>query len=145
MSPSTIVRTVLAGGTAVFAALGLVFRDDPRWFAASGLCGLLWGGWGFLSDYAFGPLGEWASGLFARVPGDDLAALRPNIEQTVRTLEARLEAGEGRESDLRMALVLEELHRKIRHDPVSAARVVALVRDRYPDAPELKSRHPPAS
>ncbi|MBI3981365.1 MAG: hypothetical protein HY337_00525 [Gemmatimonadetes bacterium] len=69
ISPTGIVRGFFAAGTMVFAALGLVLRDDARWFAASGLCGLLWGGWGFLSDHVIVPLADWSSQIFARVSG----------------------------------------------------------------------------
>lgn len=138
MSPTGIVRSVFAAGTALFAALGLVLRDDPRWFAASGLCGLLWGGWGFLTDYVLHPLAAWSGHMLMRITGGGPAMpLRPTVEDTIRSLESRLDTGASRESDIRAALVLEELYRTVRKDPVNAARVLAAARARYPDAPEL--------
>jgi hypothetical protein len=69
MSPVAVVRGFFAAATVLFAAISLVFRDDPRWFAASGLCGLLWGGWSFLAEHVLVPLAEWSSQLIARVAG----------------------------------------------------------------------------
>ena len=137
LSPTAIVRTSLAAGTVLFAGVGLLLRDDPRWFAASGLCGLLWGGWGLLTDHVLNPLGEWSSQFFLRVSGGDPGVrLRPTLEDTINTLEQRLEVGSSRESDIRTARVLEELYRTVRKDPANAARVRTLVRSRYPDTAE---------
>jgi hypothetical protein len=145
-SPTGIVRAFLATGTAVFAILGLVFRSDPRWFAASGLCGLLWGGWGLLSDHVLHPLAEWSSQfLFRSSRGAVTGPIQSGIQATIRDLEQRLEARLSRESDIRTARVLEEIYRTVRKDPANAARVIAIVRTRYPGAELEPGAAPPNS
>ena len=136
-----MVRWVLAAATAVFAILGLALRDDPRWFAASGLCGLLWGGWDFVASRVLDPLGDWASHrMMPAAPGGSSYGATAEVDDAIRRLEDQWQAGSSRQEDLRIALQLADLHRVAKRDPESARRVLARARERYPDAPELRSR-----
>jgi hypothetical protein len=134
-----VIRRVLAGATGVFAVLGLAFREDARWFAASGACGLLWWAWDAIREHVIGPAGAWLSDLMAgsALMGSS-AGMRPSLEETIRLLEAHLAAPTSRKVDLNAAIRLEEIYRIVKRDPENARRVIGLVLERYPDAPELK-------
>ncbi len=91
-----VVRHFMAAATLVFGAVGL-FVQDPRWFAAAGVFGVMWTAWDFLGGYFFGPLGEWLSRVwFGDVTTDGTANLRPTLDDTVRLLEGHLRPGVAR-------------------------------------------------
>jgi hypothetical protein len=135
ISASKVVRTVFATGTIVFFAVGLVVRDDPRWFMAAGSLGLAWWIWDLLLDHVIVPLGDWFMGLFTGAgASEELGALRPTIDDTIRLLESHIEQDASEQVCVNAAIRLEEIYRTVKKDQERAREVVALVREKYPDA-----------
>ncbi len=135
---STFARFLFGGGTVFCAVMGFVVENDPRWFAASGAFGILWWAWDFFMEYVFVPIGDWIEQLFTGysvgVPHQD----RPSLDDLIRLLESHLEQGASRQVDINSAIRLEEIYRTVKKDPEKARAVIAKVRKRYPDAPELE-------
>lgn len=139
-APSTgaIVRHTVGGATIVFGIVGFLHGADPRWLGASALLGAVWTLWDLLVDQLIRPLGDWFMDFAADggAEGDD--GLRPTPEDTIRLLEHHVAHGASRHVEIQSALRLAELYETVRHDSASAKRVIATVRARYPDAPELE-------
>ena len=134
---SKVVRAVFATGTVVFFVVGLLVRDDPRWFAAAGTAGLVWWAWDILLEYLFLPLGDWFFGLLTgQHVGEPMNDLRPTIDDTIRLLESHLEHNASEQVCVNAAIRLEEIYRTVKKDTERAKHVVELVRARYPDAPD---------
>jgi hypothetical protein len=132
------VRTLF--GTATVALLIVAFGvgREPRLFAAAAACGTIWWTWDILAIHVFTPLGEWiADVILGGGVGASDASTRPSLDEVVAMLERHLERPTSRKLDINAAIRLEEIYRTVKKDPVAAQRVVALVRKRYPDAPEL--------
>jgi hypothetical protein len=135
-SPSVVGRLFLGIATAVSALLG--FLGDRRWFAASAAFGTAWWGWDFVWGNVFGPLGGWFTGMLA---GTSTVEAPPDlsVDDTIRLLEDHLSAdGVPRHVQIQSALRLAEIYRLNRQDPQRARDVIAKVRARWPDAPELQ-------
>jgi hypothetical protein len=132
------VRRIFGTATIAFAGVGFAVGDDPRWFVASGMCGVLWWSWDLLLDYVFTPVGDWIS---SQLIGGGLmgssAGMRPNLEEMIGLLEGHLWRGTSRKVDISAAVRLEEIYRTVKQDPSRARAVIRIVRERYPDAPEL--------
>ena len=137
-SPSAVGRTFLGGATIVTAVMGVA--GDRRWLAASGAFGIAWWGWDFVWENVLGPLG----GLFTGILGGTVTVEDPpdlTLDDTVRLLESHLSAeGVPRHVQIQSALRLAEIYRLSRNDPARADAVIQRVRERWPDAPELKAR-----
>jgi hypothetical protein len=137
ISASKVVRGVFAAGTVTFFVVGLVIRDDPRWFAAAGTLSLVWWAWDILVAHVFAPFGDWFFGLLTgQNIGEPLNELRPTLDDTIRLLESHLEHGASEQVCVNAAIRLEELYRTVKKDPVGARRVMETVKERFPDAPE---------
>ena len=137
VSASKVVRAVFATGTIVFFVVGLLVRDDPRWFAAAGTLGLVWWAWDLLLDHLFVPLGDWFFGLLTgQNAGEPMDELRPTIDDTIRLLESHIEHGASEQVSVNAAIRLEEIYRTVRKDPKRAREVVQSVKERFPEAPE---------
>lgn len=135
VSASKVVRAVFATGTVVFFTVGLLVRDDPRWFAAAGALGLVWWVWDLLLEYVFLPLSDWFFGLLTgQHVGEQMNDLRPTIDDTIRLLKSHLEHDASEQVCVNAAIRLEEIYRTVKKDPVSAKKVVKAVRERYPNA-----------
>jgi len=135
-SPSAVGRTFFGAATLLTALLGLA--NDARWFAASGAFGMAWWAWDFLWDNVVGPMGAWFVGMLS---GSATVDEPPDLtlDDTVRLLESHLTAdGVTRHVQIQSALRLAEIYRLNRKDPAKADAVLAQVRARWPDAPELK-------
>ena len=135
-SPGAVGRFMFGVATVLTALLGLT--GDARWFAASGAFGTVWWAWDFLADSVVGPLGGWFLGLLT---GSATVEEPPELtlDDTVRLLESHLSAdGVTRHVQIQSALRLAEIYRLNRKDPVRAEEVIRLVRERWPDAPELR-------
>jgi hypothetical protein len=135
-SPSVVGRTMFGAATILTALLGL--SGDARWFAASGAFGTAWWAWDALWGNVFGPLGDWLSGMLL---GSASVEEPPDLtlDDTVRLLESHLSAeGVTQHVQIQSALRLAEIYRLNRHDPARAEEVIRRVRERWPDAPELK-------
>ena len=137
VSASKVVRGVFATGTVVFFVVGLMIRNDPRWFAAAGTLGLVWWAWDILLEHVFLPLGDWFLGLLSGSGASEpLDNLRPTIDDTIRLLESHIEHRASEQVCVNAAIRLEEIYRTVKKDPARARQVVRSVRERYPDAPE---------
>ena len=139
LGASKVVRGVFAVGTVTFFVLGLLIRDDPRWFAAAGTLGLIWWAWDILLEYVLLPLSDWFLGLLTgqRV-GEPMNDLRPTIDDTIRLLESHLEHDASEQVCVNAAIRLEEIYRTVKNDPSRAKKVVKSVRERYPNAADWK-------
>jgi len=137
ISASKVVRGVFATGTAVFFVVGLLVRDDARWFAAAGTLGLIWWAWDLLLDHIILPLGDWFLGLLSGSgAGERLDDLRPTIDDTVRLLESHIAQDASEQVCVNAAIRLEEIYRMVKKDRDKAREVIQVVREKYPDAPE---------
>ena len=136
-SPSAVGRTLFGVATILTALLGLA--GDARWFAASGAFGTAWWAWDFLWDSVVGPLGDWLTGM---LNGSASVAEPPDLtlDDTIRLLENHL-TGDGvtRHVQIQSALRLAEIYRLNRKDPAKADEVIRRVRERWPEAPELRA------
>ena len=135
-SPSVVGRRFLATATVAAALFGLL--SDARWFAASGAFGVAWWGWDFIWQNVLGPLG----GLFiGMLTGTSSVETPPDLtaDDTIRLLEDHLAAdATPRHVQIQSALRLAEIYRLNKQDPQRAREVIARVRARWPDAPELQ-------
>jgi hypothetical protein len=105
------VRGIFGTATIAFAGIGFVVREDPRWFVASGMCGIVWWSWDLLLEYVFEPMGDWLSDQLVGggVMGSS-AGMRPNMEETIALLESHLRRGASRKVDINAAIRLEEIY-----------------------------------
>lgn len=135
-----VVRRIFGGATIVFGAIGLLLRDDVRWFAASGACGALWLGWDVLRDHVLAPFGDWVhhalSGGLADGPPPNT---RPTLDDTIRLLESHIAGDASRAVQINAAIRLEEIYRLVKKDAAKARDVIKRVRGRFPDAAELRA------
>ncbi len=135
---STFARFLFGGGTVFCAVMGFVVENDPRWFAASGAFGILWWAWDFFIEYVLVPMVDWIEQLFTGYSVGEPHRDRPSLDDLIRLLESHLEQGASRQVDINSAIRLEEIYRTVKKDPERARAVIAKVRERYPDAPELE-------
>ena len=137
LSASKVVRAVFATGTVVFFVVGLVVKDDPRFFVAAGTLGLAWWMWDLLLEHVILPFGDWAMGLFTGSGASEpVGDLRPTIDDTIRLLESHVENRASQQVCVNSAIRLEEIYRTVKNDPEKAAEVVREVREKFPDAEE---------
>ena len=141
-SPSVIGRRFLATATIVAVVLGLT--GDPRWFAASGAFGVAWWAWDAVWENVLGPIGGWFTAMLTGTYGVE-APPDLTVDDTIRLLEGHLSADAvPRHVQIQSALRLAEIYRLSRQDPERARDVIARVRARWPNAPELQRFEPPA-
>lgn len=135
---STVVRGVF--GTATIGSLLIALLvGDPRWYAISAACGLVWWAWDLLLEHLFLPLGDWFMGIVTGGVTDQSASqTRLTLEDTIRLLENHLQHHTVPKVDINSAIRLEEIYRTVKKDPERARRVIEIVLERYPDAPELE-------
>jgi len=134
-----IVRLLFGSATIALLLFAFGVGRDARLFAAAAVCGTVWWAWDLLTTQIFTPFGDW---LTQTVVGGGLGETgstdRPRLEDLIRLLEGHLEHGASRHVDINAAIRLEEIYRTVKKDPAAARRVVAIVLERYPDAPELE-------
>lgn len=138
ISAGAVGRVAFGAATILAAVLGLL--SDARWFAASGAFGAVWWAWDALCDNVFTPLGQLLTGAITGSSGveepPDLT-----VDDTVRLLESHLAAdATPRHVQIQSALRLAEIYRLNKKDPAKAEEVLAKVRAKWPDAPELTVR-----
>lgn len=135
---STVVRGVF--GTATIGSLLLaVLTADSRWYAISAACGLVWWAWDLLLEHFILPVGDWFMGVVTGGVADPRASQnRLTLDDTVRLLENHLKRHTAPKVDINAAIRLEEIYRTVKKDPERARQVIAVVLERYPDAPELE-------
>jgi hypothetical protein len=135
-SPGIVGRRFLATATIVAVVLGLT--NDPRWFAASGAFGVAWWSWDAIWENVLGPIGGWFTGMLTGTYGVEVPP-DLTVDDTIRLLEGHLSADAvPRHVQIQAALRLAEIYRLTRQDPERARDVIARVRARWPDAPELQ-------
>jgi len=134
-SPGAVVRTAFGVATIASTLLGVVV--DGRFFAVSSVCGAVWLLWDVLAEYVVRPLGEWAGGMLG---GSGLLDPAPPLdgEDVIRLLERNLEGEAPREVQIQSALRLAEFYTFRRHDPERSRALIARMREKFPDAPELE-------
>ena len=136
------VSTVIRGffGTATIGSLLIALLiGDARWYAISAACGLVWWAWDLLLEYFLVPLGDWFMGIVTGGVTDQSASqTRLTLEDTIRLLENHLQHHTAPKVDINAAIRLEEIYRTVKKDPERARRVIEIVLERYPDAPELE-------
>jgi hypothetical protein len=134
-----VVRALFGTATVTLLVVAFAVGREPRVFAAAAACGTIWWVWDVLSEYVFEPLGGW---IMDTIVGGGVGAsdtsTRPSLDEVVTMLERYLERPTSRRLDLNAAIRLEEIYRVVKKDPAAAQRVVRIVRERYPDAPELQ-------
>lgn len=137
-SITKVVRRILGTATIAFAGIGFVVGGDPRWFVASGMCGIVWWTWDLLLEYILMPVGDWvADQLIGGGVMGSSAGMRPNLEETIALLEGHLRRGTSRRVDINAAIRLEEIYRTVKGDAARAREVIRIARERYPDASQL--------
>ena len=135
--PAKFVRVSFAAATIFFGVVGLV-GSSGELLAVSGAFGTIWWLWDILMDHVVSPFVRWFGGLFT---GGSLEYAPPEftVDQRIRLLEERLaHEGGNRRRIFQDAVRLVELYELQKKDPESAQRVVTLMRERFPDAPELE-------
>ena len=139
LTVSRVVRMVFGTATVVLLLVAFVVTPEPRVFAAAAASGAIWWSWDLLLEHVFEPLGDW---IVRTVAGGGVGmsdpAARPTLDELVRLLESHLARGSSRQVDLNAAIRLEEIYRTVKRDPEEARRVITIVLERYPDAPELQ-------
>ncbi len=136
-SPAGVGRWFLGVATVACALVGLL--GDARWFAASGALGIVWWGWDLVWVNVFAPLGAMLAGGSAGAPeaAEEPPAL--STDDTIRLLEHHLVSADApRHVQIQAALRLAELYRFSREDAAKADEVMRRIRDKYPDAEELR-------
>ena len=140
-SPSVVGRRFLATATIVAALLGVL--GDTRWLAASGAFGIAWWGWDAVWENVFGPIGGWVTAMLTGTSGVETPP-DLSLDDTIRLLEDHIAADAvPRHVQIQSALRLAEIYRLNKHDPQRAGEVIARVRARWPDSPELARFEPP--
>ena len=134
-SPFVVGRRFFAIATVAAALLGLL--GDARWFAASGAFGIAWWAWDAIWENVVGPFGGWITGMLT---GTADVASPPDLtlDDTIRLLEDHLTADAvPRHVQIQSALRLAEIYRLNKQEK-QAQDVIARMRARWPDAPELQ-------
>jgi len=147
--PLTVVRAILGGALVVATLLLLVLffesgHLDTRFLALVGALWLFWGVFhdllGFIVQPLAGLLGDQVTGTGGAGP-----PLRIDIERETAMLE-RLVADPPPvpHREILAAVRLAEIYRTHQHDAAKSAELLARLRAKYPDAPELRHADGPA-
>jgi len=138
LSAPTIGRAVLGTATVLFLVIALLLRDDPRWYVAAGTAGVFWTLWDLVWSHVLAPLGRWIVQAFSGGLAGPPPNVRPTLEDTIRLLESHVAGKAARGVQLQAAIRLEEIYRMVKKDPGRARDVIRRMRDRFPDAVELR-------
>jgi hypothetical protein len=139
-SPRAIFGRILGGATlvAVLALVGVLLATGRIEWQLVTLAGILWAAWGFLGGL-FSQLMEPAGRFLANQFTGNLPMPDHNYsidEQTAR-LEHLLTQGLRRHHEILIGVRLAEIYRTHQRDAVKSEALLARLRDKYPDAPEL--------
>lgn len=125
---------------AVVALLGVLLATGHVEWQLVTLIGVLWAAWGFVAGL-FGqliePTGRFLVNQFTGnipMPGADYTI----DEQTAR-LEHLLTQGLRRHHEILIGVRLAEIYRTHQRDHAKSDALLARLRDKYPDAPELET------
>lgn len=139
-NPRTVVALILgfAGGVAVLGLLLVLIATGHIEWKLVALIGVLWGAWGFLNGL-FNSVLE-PAGRFLLGELDGGVAL-PDASETLEQQTGRLERLMTRplepHHEIMVGVRLAEIYRLNQHDPAKADALLARLRARHPDAPEL--------
>ena len=140
-SPRSIVGRVLGLATAACLVAALIMRlsSGQMPWALVGLAGTLWATWGFIGglfSWLFEPAGRF---LADQLTGNVSLPITPETldEETAR-FERMLSQGLDRHHEILVAIRLAEIYRINQRDPVKSDALLARLRAKYPDAPELE-------
>jgi hypothetical protein len=134
--PAKFVRYSFAALTIFFGVAGFV-GGSGKMLAVSGAFGTMWWLWDLLIDHVVAPFAQWFGGLFT---GGSLEYTPSEftVDQRIGLLETRIsQDGGDRRRIFQDAVRLIELYELQKKDPDGAKRVVAKMKERFPDAPEL--------
>ena len=59
LTATSLVRRILGTATIAFLGIGFLVSEDPRWFVAGGLTGILWTLWDIVWERLLAPFGDW--------------------------------------------------------------------------------------
>lgn len=139
-NPRTVAASILgaAGGLAALALLVVLVATGRIEWRLLALIGILWGAWGFLGGL-FDSVLERAGRFFLGQLGGGVVL--PDATDTVETQTARLERLIAqpleRHHEILIGIRLAEIYRINQHDAAKADALLARLRAKYPDAPEL--------
>lgn len=139
-SPRAVVGWIL-GAAAAIAVLALllvlILTGHIEWRLVV-LIGMLWGAWGFLGGLftsLFEPAGQFVLNQLAG--GVALPDATESLDEETARLERLLAQGLERHHEILVGVRLAEVYRVNQHDAVKAEALLARLRAKYPDAPEL--------
>ncbi|NIM48930.1 MAG: hypothetical protein GTN62_04000 [Gemmatimonadales bacterium] len=139
VSVGRVVRLVFGTATIAFLVAAVAVRDAPGLYVAAAVFGTVWFVWDLLLEHVFLPIGDWITqSLMGGGIGAPRTQRRLSLDDTIRLLESHLRRGGSQHVDIISAIRLEEIYRTVKKDPAKARAVIELVRQRYPDAPELE-------
>lgn len=138
--PRTVVAWILglavaAAGLALLVVLIATGRIEWRLVA---LIGILWGAWGFLSGLftsVLEPAGRFFMGQLAGGPA--LPDVAESLEEQTARLERLISQPLERHHEILVGIRLAEIYRINQRDPAKADALLARLRAKHPDAPEL--------
>jgi hypothetical protein len=140
-SPRAVVGRILGAATAVSALILLVVllsTGHIEWKLV-GLIGILWGAWGFFGGLFGSVLEPAGQFLVNQLTGN---VTLPDATETLDKQTARLERLIAQplepHHEILVGIRLAEIYRINQHDPAKADALLALLRAKYPDAPELE-------
>lgn len=139
-NPRAVVGRILGlamAAAGLFLLIVLLSTGHIEWTLLA-LIGVLWAVWGFLGgifDYLLEPAGRF---FMNQLTGN--VAL-PDTTETLDELTARLERLIAQplepHHEILVGIRLAEIYRLNQHDPARAEALLARLRAKYPDAPEL--------
>jgi hypothetical protein len=140
-SPRAVVARILGLATAgaVLLLLFLLLATGHIAWRVVAFIGILWAAWGFIGGL-FTSLFEPAGRFLADQLTGNVAIPGPTetlFEQTAR-FERMLAQGLERHHEILVGIRLAEIYRLNQRDPAKAAALLARLRAKYPDAPELE-------
>ena len=144
--PRTVLAQIL-GAAIALAVAALLFawaRSGGFPWPLAGVAGALWGFRAFLTglfDDVLSPLGRFAGEALAG-SGPEIPGTRYTIDEETANLERFLEQSPPRHREILMGIRLAEIYRTHQHDVAKAAQLLARLRAKYPDAPELSHAGP---
>ena len=144
-SPRAIVGRILGVVTLVAVAallLMLVSTGRIEWKLVT-LVGILWAAWSFLGgllSQLFEPVGRFlVNQLTGNVP---LPGHDSNIDEQTARLEHLLTQGLTPHHEILIGIRLAEIYRTHQQEPAKSDALLARLRAKYPDAPELERVEP---
>jgi hypothetical protein len=139
-SPRSFVRRALGLATLVAAGLllfVLVTTGHIEWKLVT-LVGFLWAAWSFLGGLYTQLIEPAARFLADQLTGNvSLPGASETLDQQTARLERMLVQGGPRHHELMVGIRLAEIYRTRQHDLGKSDALLARLRAKYPDAPEL--------